>query len=280
MPPVLGGSRRLLRAVVFGVVLALAFTACEINVELVTKIEGDGSGRFSLRFVIDKELVDLARNAGEDPFAALACPDELTRTGWVCNRSAEGGGLLISLERAFRSTDELNRAMEELEREAAAQEGPTANFFTLRVSREAGFLRTKTGIEGSVDLTATGVLGNAPPETRQTLEAIVAQAGGEFFAFRLAAELPGKVSRTTGDPERIDGGKVTWTPRLGRKLSFAAESSGYNTTPLALIGGPVLALVLLLAWILIRRRSIRRRDGRSAVETAASAPSQTPAPPA
>lgn len=285
----LGGPRRLLRATVLVVALALACAACEIDVELITRVNRDGSGRFSLRFAIDKELVDLARNSGEDPFTALACPEELTKTGWECGRSTEGGGLVISLERAFRSAEEFNRSMEELERIAAEQEGPTAQFFKLRISREAGFLRTTTIVEGSVDLTATGVLGNASDQSRQTLETIITQAAGEFFKFRLQAELPGKVSGTTGDPEKIDGGTVTWTPRLGKSVPFRAESAAYNTTSLALIGGPAVALLLLLGWTLIRRSRRGGAPPESGLPAGAAAlpreqttipPEQAPTPPA
>ncbi|MGH2793137.1 MAG: LppM family (lipo)protein [Actinomycetota bacterium] len=260
----LGGSRRFR---VFATVVALVLTcaACEINVELVTTVNDDGSGRFSLRFEIDKELVDLARNSGEDPFTALACPAELETQGWECGRSTEGGGLTISLDRAFRNPDELNGAMAELERIAAEQEGPTAQFFTLRVEREAGFLKSRTAVEGSVDLTATGVLGNASEESRDTLEAIITQAAGEFFRFRLRVELPGSVSSTTGDPEQVEGGVVTWRPRLGRTLTFRAESSAFNVGSLALIGGPALALLALLLWTLVRRgRRSRSADGLDA----------------
>jgi len=269
MPRVLGGSKRFR---VFAIVVALVLTgaACEINVELVTTVEDDGSGRFSLRFVIDKELVDLARNSGEDPFTALACPEELTKTGWRCGRSTEGGGLTISLDRAFRSPDEFNSAMAELERIAAEQDGPTAQFFKLRIERESGFLKSRTAVTGSVDLTATGVLGNASPESRDTLETIITQAAGEFFTFELMTDLPGSVSSTLGDPETIDDGKVVWRPRLGRTLSFRAESSAYNVGSLAVIGGPSLVLLVLLAWTLIRRR--RRPSPEPAPTVEAPAP--------
>lgn len=253
MRRVLGGSRRFR---MFAIVVALVLTcaACEINVRLDTVVNDDGSGRFSLRFVIDKELVDLARNAGEDPFTALACPEELTETGWRCGRSTEGGGLTISLDRSFRSHGEFNGAMAELERIAAEQEGPSAQFFKLRIERDSGFLKSRTAVAGSVDLTATGVLGNASPESRQTLETIITQAAGEFFTFQLTTELPGSVSSSTGEPESVNDGKVTWRPRLGRTLTFRAESSAYNIGSLVVIGAPSLVLLMLVVWPLLRRR--------------------------
>lgn len=269
MRRVLGGSERFrVFAIVFALVLTCA--ACEINVKLVTTVNDDGSGDFSLRFVIDKELVDLARNSGEDPFTRLACPEALEETGWKCGRSTEGGGLTISLDRSFRSHTEFNDAMAELERLAAEQEGPTAQFFTLRIERESGFLKSRTAVQGSVDLTATGVLGNASPESRETLEQIITQAAGEFFTFELTAELPGSVSSTLGDPEDVDGGRVIWRPRLGRTLTFRAESSAYNVGSLVVIGAPSLGVLLLLIWPLIRRR--RRKAARAPEPPAPAAP--------
>ena len=247
------GGRRSISTFAAVVAVVVSCAACQIDVQLDTTVNADGSGRFSLRFVVDKELVDLARNTGEDPFTTLACPDELRSSGWTCGRTTEGGGLQISLNRSFRSHDEFNAAMAELERLAAEQEGPTAQFFKLRIARESGFLKSRTAVTGSVDLTATGVLGQASEESRATLETIITQAAGEFFTFALTVELPGKVTGTTGDPERIDGGKVIWRPRLGRSLSFGAESSAYNVGSVAIIGGPALALLVLLAVTLIRR---------------------------
>lgn len=252
MRRVLGG-RRSVRVLAACAVLFLTCAACQIDVQLETTVNGDGSGTFSLRFVIDKELVDLARNTGQDPFAALSCPDELKESGWTCGRSTQGGGLQISLDRSFRSHDEFNDAMAELERLAAEQDGPTAQFFTLHISRESGFFTSRTAVEGSVDLTATGVLGEASEESRATLESIITQAAGEFFTFVLTVKLPGKISSSTGDPDRIEGGTAIWRPRLGRSLSFRAESSAYNVGSVAVIGGPALGLLVVLAVTFVRR---------------------------
>jgi hypothetical protein len=265
MRRVLGG-RRWVRFLAACAALFLTCAACQIDVELDTTVNADGSGKFSLRFVVDKELVDLARNTGEDPFTALACPEQLTRSGWTCGRSTEGGGLRISLDRSFRSHTEFNAAMADLERIAAEQEGPTAQFFKLHITRESGFLKSRTSVEGSVDLTATGVLGEASEESRATLETIITQAAGEFFTFGLTVKVPGKVSSTTGEPERIDGGTVVWRPRLGRSLSFSAESSAYNGGAVALIGGPALAILGLLAVTFVRRS--RKRPGEPPAEAA------------
>lgn len=257
----LGGWGRSVRAIAIGCALVLGTAACQINVHLSTSVERDGSGLFSLRFVIDKELVDLARNSGEDPFEALnTFPEELTKTGWRFTRSTEGGGLAISVERPFRDPDDLNRALQQLERVAADQQGPMARFFRFRVTRSSGFLRTRTAIDGTIDLSSSGLLGEAglPKESQESLQTLIQQAASEFFTFSLRANLPGGVSSTKGDPGRVDGGSVEWSPRLGRTLSFRAESSAYNPVALGTIGGPVVLLLLLAGFMVVRRGRSRR----------------------
>jgi uncharacterized protein DUF3153 len=252
-----GNARSLFRATAVAVALIVATAACQIDVNLTTKVSRDGSGDFRLQFVVDKELVDLARNSGEDPFAALgAIPEELTQAGWKINRSTEGGGLVVNVERPFSDTDDLNKALEALDEAQAAQDGPTAQFFRMRITRSSSFLRTRTQIRGSIDLTSSGLLGSAdlPAETSQQLASLIEQAAGEFFKFMLRVELPGSVADTSGDPERIDGGVAEWSPRLGRMLQFSASSSAYNTLGLAAIGIPVLLLIALVIGLVIRRR--------------------------
>ncbi len=251
--------RRFVRAVVVGVILIVSCAACEINARLAVRVSSDGSGSFSLRFLIDKELVDLARLSGEDPFGALACPAELEGLGWRCGRTNEGGGVAITLDRSFRDPKEFNDAMDRL-KELAAEQGATATqFFSLQIERTSGFLRTRTSVVGDIDLTSTGALENVPEGARRQLQAIIEQAAGEFFTFRLEVALPGKVSKAEGSPERVDGGTATWTPRLGKRLSFGAESSAYNVGSIALLGVPTLVIVGLLARALISRRRRRTR---------------------
>lgn len=257
----LGGWGRSVRALAVGCCLVVAAAACRVDVQLSTSVERDGSGLFSLKFVIDKELVDLARNSGEDPFEALnTFPEELTKTGWRFTRSTEGGGLSISVERPFRDPDDLNRALQQLERAAAEQQGPTARFFKFRVTRSSGFLRTRTAIDGTIDLSSGGLLGEAglPKESVESLQTLIQQAASEFFTFSLRANLPGGVSSTKGDPGRVDGGTVEWSPRLGRTLSFRAESSAYNPSALGALGAPVVLLLLLVGLFVIRRGRSRR----------------------
>lgn len=267
-------------ALALGAALVAANAACQIDVNLTTKVTRSGNGDFRLQFVVDRELVDLARNAGEDPFAALGeIPAELTDAGWKVTRSNEGGGLVVNVERPFTDTDDLNDALEALDEAQAAQEGPTAQFFRMRITRSSGFLRTRTDVRGSIDLTSSGLLGSAdlPAETAQQLATLIEQAAGQFFKFLLRVELPGSVSNTTGEPERVEGGVAEWSPRLGRTLEFSASSSAYNAVGLAAIGVPALVVLVLVVTMLMRRRRPRDSAGLP-TEPGPGEPAATPHP--
>lgn len=275
-----GTIRKGFRALALGAALVAAAASCQIDVNLTTSVSRSGSGDFRLQFVVDKELVDLARNSGEDPFAALAeIPSSLTEQGWKITRSDAGGGLTVDVERPFTDTDDLNDALEALDEAQANQQGPTAQFFRMRITRSTGFLRTRTEVRGSIDLTSSGLLGSAdlPAETAQQLASLIEQAAGQFFTFVLRVELPGSVSSTTGEPERVDGGVTEWSPRLGRTLEFSASSSAYNVLGLTAIGVPALVLIALVVWMLIRRR--RPGDGGPATPAEEPPAVTTPFPP-
>lgn len=248
---------RFARAVVLGIVLVLACAACEINADLLVRVGSDGSGTFSLRFLIDKELADLVRASGEDPFAALECPAELEDLGWRCDRTNEGGGVAISLARSFKDPDEFNSSMDRLKQVAAEQGAAATQFFSLHIEQKSGIIRSTTSVIGDIDLTSTGALENIPAEARQQLQTIIEQAAGEFFTFRLEVALPGKVSATKGFPESVDGGTAVWTPRLGKSLSFGVESRAYKSGRIGLIATPVMLLVVAGVGALIHRRRKR-----------------------
>jgi hypothetical protein len=257
--------------------LVVATSACKIDVNLTTTVARDGSGDFKVEFVIDKELADLARNSGEDPFAVLSEIPASLPAGWRFDRSDAGGGLRVMISRHFPRAKDLNDALADLEAAAAAQAGPTARFFKLRLRRSSSFLRTRTAISGSIDLSSAGLLGavNLPADTVGQLQSLMQQSGSQFFLFTMKAMLPGKVATAGGEPHDLDGGTVTWTPRLGDTIRLSAEASALNTAGVAAIGGPAVVVAAALALMLVRRR----RDRASPPETVAGLEPIPPAEP-
>jgi hypothetical protein len=185
---------RIARGAIVAALLVATTAACQMDVTVDATVARDGSGTFSLRFAADKELVDLARNTGQDPFTPLAdLSADLRRQGWQVTRSDTAGGLSIGIERRFSSPADLNRALAALE---AEQAGPTRGFFHVTLARSSGFLRSKTSFEGTIDLSTDRLLSESdlPEGTKNTLRPLVEQAAGEFLRFRVRVALPGEVS--------------------------------------------------------------------------------------
>lgn len=260
---------RFARAMALVVALVAATAACQMNVTLRTTVARDGSGSFSLRFVADKELVDLARTLPDDPLGALGnIPAELRRKGWTVRRTTPSGGLQITIERRFEDPADLNRALEELAR--GGGQGPNANFYTLKIDRSSSFLRTRTTFSGTIDLSLARLLGESSltPDNRRNLQSQLEQTAGQFFRFTLETTLPGRASSTSGDPEKVDGGRVFWSSTLGRRLNFAATTSAYSPTALSIIGAAVVLIVSLLAVSIVRRRRrVTPREPSESVRT-------------
>jgi len=237
--------------------LVVVTTACQFTITSTVRVNRDGSGRFSLRFVVDKELSDLARNSGQDTFSSLCdIRQELSRKGWTVNRSTEGGGLDVAVERPFTGPGDLQTAIDDLARCLSVGTGPNNAFFRLSLERSSDFLKTGTTLQGSINLTSTVLLAqtNISDDTKRQLQTFIAQTGNQFFKFTLTAELAGRVSSTEGEPSEVKGGTVTWSPQLGKTLTVRASASAYNPAALGLIGVPLVLLVGFAIWWIIRRR--------------------------
>jgi hypothetical protein len=253
------GLRRLIR-IACAVAILLALAACQIDINLTTTVNRDGSGSIALQFVVDRELVDLARNSGQDPLQVIEqLVSSFKQAGWTVERTTLGGGVQATAERRFSNPEELRLALRQIQQQTSGGTGVSSTFFSLSVDRSSGFFRTKTGIRGSIDLTLDRVLGasDLPEETRKTLQTLIEQTSGDFFTFTLRAKLPGKVSSTDGDPEKIDGGDVEWEPRLGRAMAFRAETSAFNAGSVGAVGVPALVIILLGGVVHRRRRAAR-----------------------
>jgi hypothetical protein len=243
--------RRLARALALGALLIVATSACQLDISATTSVNRDGSGRFALRFVVDKELSDLARNTGQDTLRTLCdVSEDLSARGWSVNRSTAGGGLTLELERAFSSPDDL------LSTCLSLKPGAGTRFFDIHVRHSSSFLKTSTTVSGSVDLTGAGLLAqsNFDDATKKQLQSFIEQTGNQFFSFALGARLPGGVSATEGGAV-VKGGAVSWSPQLGKKLSFEASSSSYTPTTLGILIGAIAGVAGIVAVTVIRRRA-------------------------
>ena len=263
--------RRPARAAALIACLVASTSACQLSIKISTTVDHSGAGRFSLQFFVDKELMDLARGSGQGSTFETLCniPRELEQKGWTVQRSTQGGGLTIALERSFSTPAQLDTALGDLRACLSERSRSSAPFFEMKVRRSSSLIRTTTSVEGTVDLTSSGLLAqaNLSDATRRQLQNFIEQSGNQFFSLTLATQLPGSVSSTTGNPKDVRGGTVEWSPQLGESLSYRAASSAYNVIVLALIGAPLLLLLGFAIWRLARRRS----EPPSAPETTAPA---------
>jgi hypothetical protein len=240
--------------------LVMALSGCKMTIEVRTVMSRGGSGTFRVVFAIDRELAELARQSapsGQDPFQQLKnLPNELTRSGWTLKQSTPDGGLRIEIERPFANAEDLNDALAKLE-ESTGQGGPTPAFFkNFRVRHSGGFLKSSSSIAGTIDLSTAGLLGSGtiPAQNGAALEQIISQGASEFFEFTVRAQLPGRITSSEGDPEPARGGTITWSPKFGQQLDFAATASGYNPVGLGVVGIPILALLGLGVYLIAGRR--------------------------
>ena len=247
---------KLLRAAALAAVLIVATSACQLDVSMSTSVRRNGSGTFSIRFAMDKELVDIARTLSDDPLKSLTTlPPDLTSSGWRIHRDSAGGGLTITVERPFTSPDDLNKAIASLRSSLATSQGPTARFFDMTVKRSAGFMKSSTSVSGTIDLTSNGLLGRSDlaPATQRQLQSLLDQNASQFFRFTLDVSLPGGVSHASGGEPQLRSGKAEWLPQLGKTMKFEASSSAYNLT-VVLLGVAVVLVVALIAGVFVRRR--------------------------
>lgn len=241
MPPTTPGRSPLLRAAA-PVVVALALVACQVRVTAGIDVGADGEGTVRAAVGLDADAV----KAVGDLAAALRV-DDLRAAGWqVDGPRQEGDGLTwVRAARPFSDVEEANLALSELS-------GPDGPFRNLSFERERSFLRTRTRLAGTVDLSG-GLTGFADADLRDLLgdtilldaEGLKGELGADIdqaVRVQFEARLPGSVRSNA--PERA-GDRSVWRPAVGQQLTIEASSSGLRI-PVALI---VLAAALLVAVV-------------------------------
>lgn len=237
----------------------LALSSCELTVRIATDVEADGSGRFALDVHLDQELLRGLQQAaaeGSDLSSLEALFARLEQVGWQTSRTQPAGGLLLEASRPFTDETDLERALTELASAGGREASPLdlgGLGFDHRIDRS--LLRTRGSFSGSIDLSFGD---DVDPLIRQ-LEDVLA----DTVHFEIRAGLPGEMTVTEGDGT-IEDGAVVWRPEIGRRTSFAAESTQLRAGPLLSIVIPALVLLALLAWFLTGRRSPSAMDAAAA----------------
>ena len=231
---------------------ALGLSACQVRVTAGIDVAPDGEGTVRAAVGLDAEALRAVGDLG----AALRV-DDLRAAGWEVDgpREEDDGLTWVRAARGFSDVAEANLALSELS-------GPDGPFRNLTFERERSFLRTRTRLSGSVDLSA-GLAGFADADLRTLLgdtirldpEGFRGELGADLdraVQVQFEARLPGSVRSNA--PERAADRSV-WRPAVGQQLAIEASSSGLKIPVVPI----TLAVALLLAVgvggvVVVRRR--------------------------
>ena len=214
--------------------LLLLLTGCQVRTDVVLHAGADGTGRVEVAVTLDKAAA--ARAAGTE-----VRTQDLTRAGWEVEapERLEGGGLVYRAEKRFGSPEEAERVLREVS--ASALRGFT-------VERQRSFLRTRTSLDGVIDL-RQGAAGFGDPALTELLggQPLGVEPGrvtalDDALLLQVVAELPGRTAR--------------WTAKSGTRVSVAVSAEQWNLTSIAFA---VVALLALAAFGVSTRRALRGR---------------------
>jgi hypothetical protein len=240
-------------AVAVAVVLG---AGCQVDVAVEVDVDGDGSGTVEVAAALDEEAA-----ARVPELADQLEVDDLEATGWTVTGPAEedDGRTWVRASKPFATVEEAPGVLEEVS-------GPGGPFRDLRITRSPSLLVDTWRFQGTADLTA-GLAAFSDDALRARLdgtdvglpaEELAATAGrplDEVFTFRVAVDLPGRVS---SDGEAA-GGRATWHPRLGEELALSATGRRLNLATAGWSALAGLAVAAAGALAVARARRNRRR---------------------
>ena len=246
-------TSRFARIAVFSLIVLLS--ACNMSVQIATKVNGKGGGTLGLTITLDKELRDVLEGSkgGQGLSSLETLFGRLRDEGWITSRTEPSGGLDLRATRAFSDKKTFTAAMSELSTGPAGGASPLGGY-SLGFTSKGSFLKTRTDFSGRVDTSSL----------RQVIAAVVTHgsqkeaqafldAASDNFQFEIRASLPGSVSVKSGDGT-VSNGVAVWRPALGSTLNFSATSSAIKTSSLLLVGLPGLLILAGLGWFIIGRR--------------------------
>ena len=260
------GAQVAARAVVRGVVLAVALSACQATVRVGVDTRADGGGTVTVMAQLDREAAAAVPN-----MAQQLRTSDLGRAGWTVvgpePAAGAGGGVVVTASKPFRNAAEATAVVAEVS-------GKTGPFRDLKITQKKSLWETRTAFAGAVDLTC-GLQCFGDPQLQQALGGspdlgidpakLQANTGvilDRVFKFEVAVRMPGSVQSSNAPVQAGNGAQ--WQPKLGDKATLSATARAWNVGHIAVAIG--LALVVLAAAVVLgahqaraRRRRRRRR---------------------
>jgi hypothetical protein len=227
--------------------LAVALTACQLDVTVDVVVDPDGTGQIAVTIVADQEILDQIPTLAEDLVLA-----DVIEAGWSIDgpRAPDdgSGGLFLQMTHPFRSQGEATNLLQSL--------GPP--FTQMEVGRDLNGDVTTNQLRGRLIL-VDGFNAFADAD-------LVAAVGSQPFAAKIAASgatpeqnmsitvralLPGVLKSDTTNVEPNEGGILEWAvPLDGSALQWQAETTQQPSEgqrwarPLS-----IAALVALVGWV-------------------------------
>lgn len=230
------------------VVLAIALTACRVDVVVDVEMVENGSGIVTITAVADAELVARAPGLAEDLRF-----DDLLAAGWVLEGPATtaDGGLSVVLRHTFSSPEQATALI-------ASLNGTDGPFEAAALSRTASKRQIDYALTGGARMEA-GLASFADPDLLASVGATpyadsIASGGftpDQVVGLSFSVSLPGSVNGTTGAVDPAGGeGRVRWIiPIDGSPLDLATTSTvSLERSSLWNVLATV-ALVVLVAWV-------------------------------
>lgn len=226
---------------------------CRADVSVSVDGNADGTGRVLVGVTLDAEAATRVPDLADQLKV-----DDLTAAGWEVDgpEPTEDGSVEVRASKRFRSPQEATQVVEEVS-------GPEGPFRDFRLRRTRTFLKTRTTLDGTVDLTG-GIEAFSDESLRRRLggsalgfdPADLERSGttlSNIFAFHVRAELPGEVEANT---TLRSGSRVGWDPQLGESTILWAGSETWNTRN---IGAAAVSLLAALAFLVLVVQRVRHR---------------------
>ncbi len=268
--------------VLFGLVAVALLSACDVAIDVDTRVFEDGSGTVVVTATLDSdiatELLDL-RTSG------LALTD-LNEAGWVTDVDTRGenGSTIVTGSKAFGTADQFEEVMAELT-------GDAGLFSDFELVRTPGFAQVDYSVEGSLEPRGFSSFSDTELETilGQSVESIASRYGGSpaDIDVRMSITLPGEIRTDVsgGTPLRdFDDTARFWTTtaEASQPIPVAVTSRTRKVSTLVFRGVAIIAALLALLTLLgqllrvlspeRRRPPQKARPRARATDTAEAAP--------
>lgn len=234
-------------AAVLAALAVLLLGACRAGVSVEVETRAGGGGHVRATVTLDAEAA-----AQVPDLAGQLRVDDLRAAGWTIDgpTPAAGGGATLAATKPFATSEGASRALDEL----------GGGFGSLRLRVDRSFWKTRSTLEGDVDLSAglgafgdeelAGVVGGP---TLGLDPAAVERELGRPLADVVAVELVGDLAgRVEADAPSTRRGVPVWPVPLGATVAVRASAEEWNTFSL-LAGGVSLLAGMLLLMVIIRR---------------------------